>query len=74
MAALVRYNQLSRSGVEMTEAEVYQRLAIYEGLLTAAQQAVQLAPSDPVFNGLLANVVAERQSALRMVSTGNGSF
>ena len=74
MAALVRYNQLSRDDAAMTEDEIYQRLAIYEGLLTAAQQAVQMAPSDPVFNGLLANVVAERQSALRMVSTGTGSF
>jgi hypothetical protein len=74
MAALVRYNQLSRTDVELTEQEVYQRLAIYEGLLTATQQAVQMAPSDPVFNGLLANVVAERQSALRMASTGNRTF
>jgi hypothetical protein len=74
MAALVRYNQLSRTDAEMTEQEIYQRLAAYEGLLAATQQAVQMAPSDPVFNGLLANVVAERQSALRMVSTGNGNF
>jgi hypothetical protein len=74
MAALVRYNQLSRAGIEMTEDEIYQRLAAYEGLLTATQQAVQMAPADPVFNGLLANVVAERQSALRMVSASNGNF
>lgn len=74
MAALVRYNQLSRTDVQMTEREMYQRLAAYEGLLTASQQAVRMAPADPMFNGFLANVVAERQSALRMVSTGGGAF
>lgn len=74
MAALVRYNQLSRTDVELTEEETYQRLAAYEGLLTASQQALRMAPADPVFNGFLANVVAERQSALRLASTGNGNF
>jgi len=69
MAALVKFNQLSRSEGEPSTQEQYQRLAALEGMMTAAQQAVQMVPSDPAFNGFLANVVAERQSALRMIST-----
>lgn len=74
MAALVRYNQLSRVDVDETEQDLIQRLAAFEGLLTASQQAVRAAPADPVFNGFLANVVAERQSVLRLASTGRGGL
>ena len=45
------------------------RVTALEGLLAASQEAVRLAPADPVFNGFLVNVLAERQEVLRQMST-----
>jgi len=72
MAALVKFNQLGRTDADLSEQDQYERLAALEGLMTASQQAVQMVPSDPAFNGFLANVVAERQSALRTISMMDG--
>ena len=45
------------------------RVTALEGLLAASQEALRLTPADPVFNGFLVNVLAERQEVLRMISS-----
>ena len=70
MQALVRYHQLTGANDGSRMADPLSRVTALEGLLAASQEAVRLAPADPVFNGFLVNVLAERQEVLRQISTG----
>ena len=69
MQALARYNELSGGNDGSRGADPLSVLTALEGLLAASQEAVRLAPADPVFNGFLVNVLAERQEVLRRIST-----
>ena len=69
MQALARYNELSGGNDGSRVADPLSVLTALEGLLAASQEAVRLAPADPVFNGFLVNVLAERQEVLRRIST-----
>ncbi len=69
MQALARYSELSGGNDGSRVADPLSVLTALEGLLAASQEAVRLAPADPVFNGFLVNVLAERQEVLRRIST-----
>jgi hypothetical protein len=69
MQALVRYRQLVGDSNGPRIEDPLSRVTALEGLLAASQEAVRLAPADPVFNGFLVNVLAERQEVLRQIST-----
>ena len=69
MQALVHYRQLTGGSDGPRVADPLSRVTALEGLLAASQEAVRLAPTDPVFNGFLVNVLAERQEVLRQIST-----
>ena len=69
MQALVRYRQLTGVSDGSLVTDPLSLLTALEGLLAASQEAVRLAPADPVFNGFLVNVLAERQEVLRQIST-----
>ena len=69
MQALVRYRQLTGGSDGRPVVDPLSRVTALEGLLAASQEAVRLAPTDPVFNGFLVNVLAERQEVLRQIST-----
>ena len=69
MQALARYNELAGGNDGSRVADPLSVLTALEGLLAASQEAVRLAPADPVFNGFLVNVLAERQEVLRRIST-----
>ena len=68
MQALVRFRQLSGGEDGRRVEDPLSRVAALEGLLAASQAALRLAPADPVFNGFLVNVLAERQEMLRQIS------
>ena len=69
MQTLVRYRQLTGGSDGPRVSDPLSRVTALEGLLAASQEAVRLAPADPVFNGFLVNVLAERQEVLRQIST-----
>ena len=69
MQALVRHRQLAGGNEGPRVPDALSRVTALEGLLAASQEAVRLAPTDPVFNGFLVNVLAERQEVLRQIST-----
>ena len=69
MEALVRYRQLVGENDGPRIEDPLSRVTALEGLLAASQEALRLAPADPVFNGFLVNVLAERQEVLRQIST-----
>ena len=68
MQALVRFRQLTGGDVDSRFEDPLSRVAALEGLLVASQEALRLAPADPMFNGFLVNVLAERQETLRQIS------
>ena len=69
MQSLARYRQWTGGSDGPRVADPLSLLTALEGLLAASQEAVRLAPADPVFNGFLVNVLAERQEVLRQIST-----
>jgi len=71
MDALLRYRQMveAESGEEMI-LDPESRFAALEYLVAAGQAALRQAPADPFLNGVLASALAERQAALRKISTG----
>lgn len=71
MRALVQYRQSTRENNGPRISDPLSRVTALEGLLAASQEAVRLAPADPVFNGFLVNVLAERQEVLRQMSTSS---
>lgn len=72
--ALVTYRELLReadgrdSGTPENPAARY---AALEALVAASQEAIRHAPADPFFNGVLASTMAERQEAIRQISTSS---
>ena len=72
MQALVRFRQLAGGDNQTRFEDPLSRVAALEGLLAASQEALRLAPADPVFNGFLVNVLAERQETLRQISVSGG--
>ena len=70
MQTLARYRQFRGRSDGARVTDPLSLLTALEGLLAASQEAVRVAPADPVFNGFLINVLAERQEVLRQISTG----
>ena len=70
VAALTRYRQLLQDdGGGDIGGDPRSRYAALEYLVAASQAAVRQAPADPFLNGLLASTLAEREAALRSIST-----
>jgi hypothetical protein len=70
VAALTRYRQLLEAdGGGDVGGDPRSRYAALEYLVAASQAAVRQAPADPFLNGLLASTLAERETALRRIST-----
>jgi hypothetical protein len=70
VAALTRYRQLLEvDGGGDVGGDARSRYAALEYLVAASQAAVRQAPADPFLNGLLASTLAERETALRRIST-----
>ncbi|MFP3949120.1 MAG: hypothetical protein ACLFWG_10355 [Longimicrobiales bacterium] len=70
--ALTTYRELLRhaDGSDGGDAEnPAARYAALEALVAASQEAIRHAPADPFFNGVLASTMAERQEAIRQIST-----
>lgn len=70
MDALLRYHQIvdtESGGSSAVDPE--SRYAALEYLVAAGQAALRQAPADPFLNGVLASTLAERQAALRRIST-----
>lgn len=67
--ALVQYGQIERGGRVRNYGELLGRAATLDALLAGMQEAVRIAPSDPFFNGMLVNTLAEREHMLRQISS-----
>ncbi len=67
LAALMRYRERLEAGGEggVPGTDPLSRFAALEALVAASRVAVQEAPTDPFLNGLLVNMQAERDLALR---------
>lgn len=75
VTALTRLSQLLESeGAEGAVVDPRSRFAALEYLLAASQAAVRQAPADPFLNGLLAATRAERENALRQISTSRDNW
>lgn len=73
--AVTRYRQLlAREGGEPIATDPITRAAALEHLVMVSQAAVRQAPGDPFLNGFLASAMAERDAALRMVSTADDNW
>lgn len=71
--AMVRYRQLMEGagqGVPSTY-DPANRFAALEAISAASQAAVREAPTDPFLNGILASVMAERQSYVQTLNRSN---
>jgi len=66
-SALLRYRDQAARG--RSEADPLDRYIALEALLAAGQAALREAPTDPFLNGLLVNMQAEREAALRGIRT-----
>jgi hypothetical protein len=69
VAALTRYRQLLEEEGTEFGGDPRSRFAALEYLVAAGQAAVRQAPADPFLNGLLASTLAEREAALRRISS-----
>lgn len=67
--ALAQYGQIERGGRTRNYGELLGRAATLDALLAGMQEAVRIAPSDPFFNGMLVNTLAEREQILRQISS-----
>lgn len=75
VSAVSRYRELlARDGGEDVGADPISRVAALEHLVMVSQAAVRQAPGDPFLNGFLASAMAERDAALRMVSSGSDNW
>lgn len=75
VTAVSRYRELlAREGGEGPGADPITRVAALEHLVMVSQAAVRQAPGDPFLNGFLASALAERDAALRMVSTSQDNW
>tara|TARA_Y100000590_G_scaffold418628_1_gene519592 strand:+ start:2999 stop:3655 length:657 start_codon:yes stop_codon:yes gene_type:complete len=68
MQALLHFRQFSDKDDENQMDDPLNRVEALEGLLVASQEALRLAPTDPLFNGLLINVLSQRQEMLKQIS------
>jgi len=73
VSAVTQYRQLlaADGGVEV---DPISRFAALEHLVRVSQAAVRQAPGDPFLNGFLASAMAERDAALRMVSSSQDNW
>lgn len=69
-----RLEELTASGSSSLFENPYRRIAALEHLAAASQAAVQQAPGDPYFNGLLVSVLGEREATARLVSLSTGEY
>ena len=71
--AMVRYRQLMEGGGQGAPAtyDPASRFAALEAITAASQAAVREAPTDPFLNGILASVMAERQSYVQTLTRSN---
>lgn len=70
VTAVTRYRELlAQDGGEELGGDPLSRFAALEHLVMVSQAAVRQAPGDPFLNGFLASAMAERDAALRMVSS-----
>ncbi len=75
VTAVTRYRELlAQNGGEDGGADPISRFAALEHLVMVSQAAVRQAPGDPFLNGFLASAMAERDAALRMVSTNRDNW
>lgn len=75
VSAVSRYHELrAREGGEDLGVDPITRVAALEHLVMVSQAAVRQAPGDLFLNGFLASAVAERDAALRMVSSGQDTW
>ena len=75
VTAVSRYHELrARDGGEDLGVDPITRVAALEHLVMVSQAAVRQAPGDLFLNGFLASAVAERDAALRMVSSGQDTW
>ncbi|MBT8487663.1 MAG: hypothetical protein HKO77_05030 [Gemmatimonadetes bacterium] len=75
VTAVSRYHELrAREDGEDLGVDPITRVAALEHLVMVSQAAVRQAPGDLFLNGFLASAVAERDAALRMVSTGQDNW
>jgi hypothetical protein len=73
--AVAQYRQLlAREGGEPVATDPLTRVAALEHLVMVSQAAVRQAPGDPFLNGFLASAMAERDAALRMVSSDQDNW
>jgi len=73
VSAVTEYRRLlaADGGIDM---DPINRFAALEHLVRVSQAAVRQAPGDPFLNGFLASAMAERDAALRMVSSGQDNW
>ena len=74
MDALMTYRELlgdAGAGAADGAEDPAARFAALEALVAASQEAIRHAPADPFFNGVLASTMAERQAAIRQISTSD---
>jgi hypothetical protein len=75
VSAVTEYRQLlAADGGEGVDVDPISRFAALEHLVRVSQAAVRQAPGDPFLNGFLASAMAERDAALRMVSSGQDNW
>lgn len=70
--SMTRYRQLLEASDELVGFDHEVRIAALETLARVGKSAVREAPADPVLNSFLAYVMAERDAAVRAVSSGSG--
>lgn len=73
--AVTQYRQLlAADGGDGVDIDPISRFAALEHLVRVSQAAVRQAPGDPFLNGFLVSAMAERDAALRMVSSGQDNW
>jgi hypothetical protein len=77
LSALLRYRERvgagSGEGGREEWGDPVSRYAALEALMAAGQAAIREAPADPFLNGLMMNVRAEREAALRGIRSASAS-
>ena len=74
VTAVARYRELLAHGGAEVDTDPISRFAALEHLVAVSQAAVRQAPGDPFLNGFLASAMAERDAALRMVSSSRDNW
>ncbi|MDH3270447.1 MAG: hypothetical protein OEN56_03900 [Gemmatimonadota bacterium] len=76
VSAVSRYRELlaQDGGEDLGGGDPISRVAALEHLVAVSQAAVRQAPGDLFLNGFLASALAERDAALRLVSSGQDNW